>query len=100
MVKLAILAHVEAKPGKEDAVARFFSNALPLVEAEPRTVAWFGFRTGPSTFAIFDTFEDEAGRDAHLNGEVAKALMAVADDLFARPPVIEKADLLGVKMPG
>ena len=99
MVKLAILAHVEAKPGKEDAVARFLAAALPLVEAEGRTVAWFGFQTGPSTFAIFDTFEDEAGRDAHLTGEVAKGLMAVADELFARPPVIEKADLIAVKMP-
>lgn len=97
MEKLALLARVEAKPGKEQQVADFLKSALPLADAEPGTVRWYAWQTGPSTFGIFDTFGDEAGRDAHLNGEIAKALMAHADELLAAPPVIEKAGLLAVK---
>ena len=97
MEKLALLARLEAKPGKEQEVADFIKGALPLAEAEPGTISWYALQIGPSTFGIFDTFADEAGREAHLGGEIAKALMARADELLATPPVIEKVNLLAVK---
>lgn len=97
MEKLALLARLEAKAGKEQQVADFIKSALPLAEAEPGTIRWYALQISPSTFGIFDTFADEAGRDAHLGGEIAKALMAHADDLLAAPPVIEKVTLLAVK---
>lgn len=97
MEKLALLARLEAKPGKEQQVADFIKSALPLAEAETGTIRWYALQLGPSTFGIFDTFADDAGRDAHLGGEIAKALMAHADELLAVPPVIEKVDLLAVK---
>ena len=97
MVKLALLVRAEAKPGKEEEVAAFLRSALPLAEAEPGTISWFAFRIGPSTFGIFDTFNDEAGRQAHLSGKIAAALMAKAPELLAKPPVIEKLDLLAGK---
>jgi quinol monooxygenase YgiN len=97
METLALLARVEAKPGKEQQVADFLKSALPLAQAEPGTVRWYALQLGPSTFGIFDTFADEAGRDAHLGGEIAKALMSHADELLAVPPVIEKVDLLAIK---
>jgi quinol monooxygenase YgiN len=98
MVKFAILATLEAKPGKEDEVAAFLRSALPLVEAEPATTAWFATQLSPSTFGIFDVFPSEDGRNAHLTGEVAKALMAKAPELFALPPKIEKLDVLASKL--
>jgi quinol monooxygenase YgiN len=97
MVKLAILARLEAKPGKEKEVEDFLKNALPLAEKEDKTISWFGLKLGPSTFGIFDTFEDEGGRTAHLNGQIAAALMKNADKLLAEPPRIEKVELLAVK---
>ena len=97
MVKLALLARLEAKPGKEQEVADFIKSALPLAEQEPATVSWYALQLGPSTFGIFDTFENEEGRQAHLGGEIAKALMAKAPELLAQPPVIEQVDLLAVK---
>ena|SRR6187402_1108564 len=97
MVKLALLARLEAKPGKEQEVADFIKSALPLAEQEPATVSWYALQLGPSTFGIFDTFETEEGRQAHLGGEIAKALMANAPELLAEPPIIEKVDLLAVK---
>ena len=97
MVKLALLARLEAKPGKEQEVADFIKSALPLAEQEPATVSWYALRLGPSTFGIFDTFETEEGRQAHLGGEIAKALMANAPELLTQPPVIEQVDLLAVK---
>ncbi|PRY06618.1 quinol monooxygenase YgiN [Paraburkholderia sp. BL6669N2] len=100
MVKLALYVRLEAKPGKEKDVEAFLLGGLPLVEEEPGTVAWFGLKLGPSTFGIFDAFPDEAGREAHLNGKVAAALMAKAGDLFASPPTIEKVDVLAAKLPG
>ncbi|MFM0058657.1 antibiotic biosynthesis monooxygenase [Paraburkholderia phytofirmans] len=100
MVKLALYVRLEARPGKEKEVEAFLLGGLPLVEEEPGTVAWFGLKLGPSTFGIFDAFPDEAGRDAHLNGKVAAALMAKAGDLFASPPTIEKVDVLAAKLPG
>jgi quinol monooxygenase YgiN len=97
MEKFALLATVQAKPGKEQAVADFLTSARPLAEAEPGTIRWYAFKTGHDTFGIFDTFADEAGRDAHLGGEIAKALMANADTLLAIPPKIEKVDILAFK---
>src|SRR5215467_2061151 len=94
MVKTALFVRLEAKPGKEQEVADFLKSGLSLVQQEPATVSWFGIRLGPSTFAIFDAFPDEAGRQAHLNGKVAAALMAKAGELLAQPPAIEKADVL------
>ncbi|QQC67482.1 putative quinol monooxygenase [Paraburkholderia ginsengisoli] len=100
MVKLALYVHLEAKPGKEKEVEAFLLGGLPLVEQEPATTAWFALKMGPSTFGIFDAFPDEAGRDAHLNGKVAAALMAQAGELLASPPSINKVDVLAAKLPG
>ena len=100
MVKAALFVRLEARPGKEKEVEDFLLSGLPLVEKEPATTAWFGIRLGPSTFGIFDAFPDDAGREAHLAGKVAAALMAKAGELFARPPSIEKADVLAAKLPG
>lgn len=97
MEKFALLVRLEAKPGKEEEVAAFIKSALPLAEQEPGTVRWYALKLGPSTFGIFDTFEAEEGRQAHLGGEIAKALMAKAPGLLAKDPVIEQADLLAVK---
>jgi quinol monooxygenase YgiN len=99
-VNVALYVALEAKPGKEEAVAEFLRQGRALVEAEPATIAWFGIRLGPSSFAIFDAFPDEAGRQAHLAGKVAAALMAKAGDLLAQPPSIKKADVLASKLPG
>ena len=100
MVKLALFVRLEARPGKEEEVRRFLLDGLPLVEQEPATAAWFGLRLGPSTFGIFDAFATEEGRQAHLAGQVAAALMARASELFASPPSIEKLDVLAAKLPG
>ena len=100
MVKVALFVRLEAKPGKEKEVERFLLSGLPLVEEEPATTAWFGIRLGPSTFGIFDAFPDDAGRQAHLSGKVAAALMANAAELFAELPSIEKVDVLAAKLPG
>lgn len=100
MVKVALFVRLEAKPGKEKAVESFLMSGLPLVQEEPATIAWFGIRLGPSTFGIFDAFPDDAGRQAHLSGKVAAALMEKAGELFATPPSIEKADVLAAKLPG
>ena len=99
MVKVALFVRLEAKPGKEKEVENFLLDGLPIVEEEPATTAWFGIRLGPSTFGIFDAFPDEAGRQAHLSGKVAAALMANAAELFAEPPSIEKVDVLAAKVP-
>jgi quinol monooxygenase YgiN len=99
MVKVALLVRLEAKPGKEADVESFLRGGLPVVQEEPATTAWFALRLGPSTFGIFDAFPDESGRQAHLSGQVAAALMARASELFSQPPVIEKVDVLAVKLP-
>ena len=99
MSKFALYVHLEAKPGKETEVAKFLKSALPLVDAEPGTVSWFAIQEGPSSFAIFDTFDNEADRDAHLNGKVAAALMAKADELLAKSPAIHKIAVLADKLP-
>src|SRR4029077_6788082 len=101
MTKFALYVPLQAKPGKEKEVSDFLRSAVPLVNAEAGTVSWFAIQEGPSSFAIFDTFDDEAGRDAHLNGKVAAALMekAKAGDLFAKPPAIHKLGILADKLP-
>jgi len=99
MVTVALFVRLEARPGKEAEVERFLRAGLPLAQEEPATTAWFGIRLGPSTFGIFDAFPNEAGRQAHLSGKVAAALMAKASELFAKPPVIEKVDVLAAKLP-
>ena len=93
----AILALVEAKPGKEKELEAFLKSAQPLAVAEPATTTWYAVKLGPAKFGIFDTFPDNAGRDAHLNGPIAKALMAKAEELLAKPPQIEMLDILASK---
>jgi len=99
MVTLGLFARLEAKPGKEEAVAAFLMQGLQLANQETATPVWFALRLGPTTFAIFDAFGDEAGRQRHLNGPIAKALMAKAPALFAVPPAIEPLEVLGAKLP-
>ncbi len=99
MVKVALFVRLEAKPGKEAEVDAFLKGGLAIVEEEPATIAWFAIRLGTTTFGIFDAFPDEAGRQAHLSGRVAAALMAKAPELLATPPVIEKAAVLASKLP-
>ena len=99
MVKLALYARLEAKPGKEKEAEQFLQSALPMAEEEQDTIAWFAIRMGPSTFGIFDAFNDEAGRQAHLSGKIAAALMVKAPDLFAKTPEISKVDILAAKLP-
>jgi quinol monooxygenase YgiN len=90
---------LEAKPGQERAVADFLRSALPLVEREPATTTWYALQMGPSTFGIFDTFPDDSGRQAHLAGQVAAALMAKAGELLSSPPAIHQLDILAAKLP-
>src|SRR4026209_244568 len=99
MVNVALFVRLEAKPGKEKDVASFLKSGLTLVMEEPATTAWFGIQLGPSTFGICDACPDEAGRQAHLSGKVAAALMANAGELLSEPPAIEKVDVLAAKLP-
>jgi quinol monooxygenase YgiN len=99
-VHVALWVCLDAKPGKEKEVADFLRSGLAIVQQEPATIAWFAIQMGPSSFGIFDAFPDEAGRQAHLTGKLAAALMAKAGDLLAKPPAIEKIDLLTAKLPG
>ncbi len=100
MVSVALFVRLEAKPGKEKAVEEFLRGGLAVVQQEPATAAWFAIRLGPSTFGIFDAFPDEAGRQAHLSGQIAAALMAKATELLSSPPVIEKVDVIAAKLHG
>ena len=93
----AFVARIEAKPDKAEDVATLLTGALPLAEAESGTVAWYAARTSQTTFWIFDTFGSEDDRQAHINGEIAAALMAKADELLAGPPEILAADVLASK---
>jgi quinol monooxygenase YgiN len=99
-VTVALFVRLEAKPGKEKEVENFLRGGLSIVQQEPATTAWFVIRMGPSTFGIFDAFPNEQGRQAHLSGKLAAALMAKAAELLARPPVIEKIDVIAAKLPG
>ena len=97
MIKYALFARLEAKPGKEQEVADFLNTGLTLANQEATTPIWFALKLSASTFGVFDAFESEAGRQAHLQGPIAQALMAKADQLFARPPSIEAIEVLGLK---
>ncbi|HLJ73998.1 MAG TPA: antibiotic biosynthesis monooxygenase [Thermoanaerobaculia bacterium] len=98
MVKVALFVRLEAKKGKENELAAFLNQGLQLANQESTTPLWFALRLNPSTFAIFDAFADESGRQNHLQGPIAKALMSRADDLLSKPPVIERIDVLGAKV--
>jgi len=100
MVTVGLLVRLLAKPGKEAEVEGFLEGGLTLVEDEPATIAWFAIRLGASEFGIFDAFPDDAGRQAHLAGRVAEALMAQAPELLAQPPAIEPVDVIAAKLPG
>jgi len=100
MLNYALFARLEAKPGKENDVAKFLEIGLQLALQESTTPLWFALRLGPTTFGVFDAFKDEAGRQAHLSGPIAQALMAQASELLAQPPLIEPIEVLGVKLPG
>lgn len=100
MVTVGLWVPLKAKPGREADVASFLEGGRSLVEEEPDTTAWFAVRLGESDFAIFDVFPDDSGRQAHLSGRVAEALMAQAPELFDEPPEIKQADVIAVKLPG
>ena len=100
MVTVGLSVRLIAAPGKEDEVERFLKSALPLVDDEPETAAWFAARVDSSTFLIFDVFPTESGRERHLGGPVAEALAARAAELFAGAPVIERVEVLAAKLPG
>jgi len=100
MVTVGLCVRLIAAPGKERDVAEFLEGALPLVEAEPETTAWFASRVDASTFLIFDVFPTEEGREQHMLGRVAEALLARAADLFSQPPAIEQLEVLASKLPG
>lgn len=98
MAKYALYAELKAKPGKEAEVEAFLTQGASMAQSETATRNWYGFKEDkPGVFGIFDTFDDEAGRDAHLNGEIAKALMAKADEFFSDAPVIHKITLIAEK---
>jgi quinol monooxygenase YgiN len=99
MVTTSLIVRLAAKAGKEAELAEFLQQALPLVQAEPQTVAWFALRAGPASFAIVDAFPDDSGRQAHLNGAVARALGARAEELLAAQPEIQHVDVLAAKLP-
>jgi quinol monooxygenase YgiN len=98
MVRVALLAQLHPKPGNEAELAAFLEGALPLANQEPRTTVWFALKLGPSSYAIFDAFPDEAGRQAHLSGPIAKALMAKAGELLSEPPRIDPVDVIAAKL--
>jgi len=98
-IRVGLYVRLEAKPGQEAAVAEFLKSALPIVEREPATLTWYAMRMGPSTFGIYDTFPDDQGREAHLAGQVAAALVQKAPELLAGPPSIQKIEVLAAKLP-
>ncbi len=100
MDKFALWAQMEAKPGKEEEVEAFLKSAQPMAVAEPGTTTWYALKIGPSTYGIFDTFADEEARNAHLNGDIAKALFSKAKDLFTKEPDVDKPMILAAKAPG
>jgi quinol monooxygenase YgiN len=97
MDRVALWAVMESKPGKENEVEAFLKSAQPLAEREAETTSWYAVRIGPTTFGIFDTFPNERGQVAHLTGEIAKALMARAPELFAKEPEIHRLSILASK---
>ena len=99
MVSLSVFVRMKAKPGKEKEVEDFLKSGLAIVQQEPGTIAWFAIKTGPGVYGIFDVFENEAGREAHLTGRVAAALFSKAPDLFSEAPTVGKPDVLAAKLP-
>lgn len=97
MVTKSLLVKLIAKPGKETAVEEFLKGGLGFVAQEPLTQTWYALKFADGSYGIFDSFDDESGRDAHLGGKVAEALMANAAELFSVAPVIEKVDIIAVK---
>jgi len=97
MAKFSLYVPLKAKPGKETEVEAFLKQGAELAKQEPGTVSWFGLKEGPGRYAVFDTFDDEAGREAHLNGAIAKALLANASTLLAEAPQIYKIEILAEK---
>lgn len=97
MVNVGIVALLEAKPGKEEELGALLQGAVDLARKESGTVTWYAFRAGPRSFGIFDTFNDKAGRDAHMAGQIAAALMAKAPELLAQPPDLRNVDILAQK---
>ena len=95
--KKSLLARLHAKPGKEDELKTFLKEALPAAQAEEKTIAWYALQIDESTFGIFDTFAGEDGRQAHLDGEIAEALFARADELLTEPPQVEKVEIMAAK---
>lgn len=99
MAQFALYANLKAKPGKEMELEAFLKSALPLAQKETSTVTWYAFAEDQGSYGIFDTFDTEVGRQAHLDGPIAKALMAKAGELLAQPPSIHKIRLLAAKIP-
>ncbi len=97
MISVAILATLQAKPNKVAELSDMLKGAVELAQAEEQTISWYALQMGETTFGIFDTFEDEAGRQAHLNGQIAAALMEHADELLSEPPKIEQVTILAAK---
>jgi|SRR5215471_8888189 len=98
MLNLSLFVRLEAKPGKEQDVAALLKKGLELANQEPTTPVWFALRFGPTTFGVFDAFVDEAGRQTHLSGPIAQALMSQAPSLLASPPAIERVEVIGSKV--
>ena len=94
MIKLALWVYLEAKPGKEKEPELFLQKGLAVVQEETGTMTWSTIRLGASKYGIFDTFANEASRQAHLSGALANALMARAEELLSKPPTIEKIKFL------
>jgi quinol monooxygenase YgiN len=99
MTQHALYVQLEAKPGKEQEVVNFLSNARSMVRDEPETTAWFAIRMGPRTFGIFDAFANEHGRDAHLQGKLAKQIASMTPQLFAKTPEMQRVEVLADKLP-
>ncbi|HEV2278027.1 MAG TPA: antibiotic biosynthesis monooxygenase [Acidobacteriaceae bacterium] len=97
MVKFALYGTLKPKPGKEAEVEAFLRQGAELARKESGTVTWYAIREDDGQYGIFDTFNDEAGREAHLNGEIAKALMAKANELLREPPKIHKIAVIANK---
>jgi quinol monooxygenase YgiN len=99
-MKVALWVRFESKPGKEKEVVAFLEKAVEMVQHETNNPLWIALRLGPTSFAIFDSFPSDTGRQAHLNGPIAAALMAQTPTLFTAAPVIESLDVIGGKVPG
>ena len=99
MTNVALWVQLEAKKGKEAEVEKFLRDGLTIVNNETETITWYALKLGPTSYAIYDTFSDNKGREAHLTGQVAKALKEKAADLFSKPPTIERIDILAAKLP-